>query len=189
MPRGVSEHFTRILRDQARTSLRHALLLLLLVPVVYFMAELVDQPLYGNVVTATLLSVVLGLAIGGLFSQTRTKAYNDSLLHDWNAWQRKASQHARLHDLHRAVHGKGPTPHWKSIVGIVVLLLNGLLFTLLWLEAPTAVPLGWLLAPANALLLGATIGSHLAQGRWSHKTRQAIDELLHEGQITIWGER
>lgn len=189
MPRGVSEHFIRILRNEAQASLRNALLLLLFLPPAYFMAELADPPLIGTVVRAAALSLLLGLGIGALFAANRNRHYNDSLLRQWNTWQRMSAQHARLHDLARAVHQKGRGFPWRSVLAALFLILNALLFALLWLDAPLAGPLGHLIAPANTLVVGVLVGAGLSTQNWARKTRRAIDDLLAEGQISMWGER
>lgn len=189
MPRGVSEHFIRNLKNETRAARRNGLLLLLLLPVVYFIAELADHPLFGHIVVGTAISLFLGLGLGVLLAAARHKRYNDSLLDEWNTWQRMSAQHSRIRDLARAVAQKGRGFPWTSLITTVFVLLNALLIVLLWLEDPAAGPLGTALAPTNALLLGTTIAAHLTRSHWANKTRKAINELLKDGQINIWGER
>lgn len=192
MPRGVTDQFLAILATERQAGLRTALVCLGLVPFAYFMAELTDQPLFGHVVLATFLALALGAAAGVLHAQRRQSRYNESLRQSWNAWMRMSLSCRRVDEVARHV---DPRPaavarlaHVANAGWAALLVANALLFAALWSEATWAHAYGVMVAVANGLALGAVAGHALWTRRWSGQFSKALDELVTEGQVGLWGE-
>lgn len=188
MPRGVSDQFLKILTNERRLGLRTALFCAGLLPFAYFMAELTDAPLMGWVVLATLLALAGGVAAGILHAQRRHKTYNESLRQSWNAWMRMSLSCNRVEEVARHVEAKGSAPPVASVGWSGLLLANALLFLALWFEASWSLVYGVMVATANGLTLGAVAGHALWTRRWSGQFAKALDELVTEGQVGLWGE-
>lgn len=188
MPRGVNEKFLRILRNERKTRLRAAGVVGALLPVAYFLAELVDGPLFGTIVVGSLVAVLLGIVAGLGLAHRRTRLYNESLLEKWNAWQRCASACTRLDEVARHADEKNPRPALKGVAWTSVFALNLLLFAALWVEVSWAYPYGAVVSVLNGALLGGLVGWNLWTARWTQQFRAALDELASDGQLNYWGE-
>jgi hypothetical protein len=188
VPRGVNEKFLRILQHERRARLRATGIVAGLVPVAYFLAELVDEPLYGAVVIACLVAVALGLGAGLGLGAWRTRRYNQSLLDRWNAWQRSAGACTRLDEVARHAEDKGPRAPLAGIGWTALFAANLLLFAALWVETSWATTYGAVVSLLNGALLGVLAGLHLWTARWVRTFRRALDELAAEGQVGYWGE-
>lgn len=188
MPRGVTDQFLKILAHERRQGLRTALVCAGLVPAAYFMAELTDQPLLGWVVLATLVGVAGGVALGLGYAHRVQARYNESLRQSWNAWMRMSLSCARVDEVARHVAEKGRAPPVASIAWTSLLVANALLFLALWFEAPWALTYGVMVCVANGLSLGAVAGHALWTRRWSSQFTKALDDLITDGQVGLWGE-
>lgn len=188
MPRGVSDQFLKILTNERRLGLRTALVCAGLVPLAYFMAELTDEPLMGWVVVASLVALVVGVAAGIAYAERLHKRYNESLRQSWNAWMRMSLSCSRVDEVARHVAEKTTAPPTVSLAWSGLLLANALLFLALWFEASWAVAYGVMVAVANGATLGVVAGHALWTRRWSGQFAKALDELVTEGQVGLWGE-
>ena len=188
MPRGVTDQFLKILSNERRGGLRTALACLGLVPLAYFMAELTDQPLLGWVVLATLVALLAGAGLGVAWAHHRHKAWNESLRQSWNAWMRMSLSCDRVDEVARHVADKGKAPPAASLGWAALLVANAVLFLALWSEAPWALAYGAAVAVANGLTLGAVAGHALWTRHWSGQFAKALDDLITEGQVGLWGE-
>ena len=188
MPRGVTDQFLKILSNERRMGLRTALACAGLAPLAYFMAELTDRPLLGWVVLATLLALAAGVGLGIAWAHHRQKAYNESLRGSWNAWMRMSLSCTRVEEVARHVQDKGKAPPVASVGWATLLVANAVLFLALWFEAPWALAYGVMVATGNGLALGAVAGHALWTRRWSGQFAKALDDLITEGQVGLWGE-
>lgn len=188
MPRGVNEKFLRILHHERRARLRAAAVMVALVPVAYFMAELVDEPLWGAVVVATLVAILAGTLVGVLLAHRRTRLYNESLLERWNAWQRAANACTRVDELARHADEKDARAPLAGVGWTSLFALNVVLFAALWLELSWSLGFGAVVALVNGIVVGLLLGAHLWTARWTRQFRKALDELASEGQLSYWGE-
>jgi hypothetical protein len=188
MPRGVTDQFLKILSNERRAGLRTALACAALVPLAYFMAELTDQPLLGWVVMATLLALAAGAGLGIAWAHHRQKAYNDSLRQSWNAWMRMSLSCARVDEVARHVAQKGRAPPLANVGWAALLVANAVLFLALWSEASWGTAYGVMVAHATRLTLGAAAGHALWTRHWSGQFAKALDDLITEGQVGLWGE-
>ena len=188
MPRGVTDQFLKILTHERRAGLRTALACAALVPLAYFMAELTDGPLLGWVVLATVLALAGGAAAGVAWAHHRQKAYNESLRRSWNAWMRMSLSCTRVDEVARHVADKGKAPPVASLGWAGLLVANAVLFLALWFEAPWAAAYGVMVAVGNGLSLGAVAGHALWTRHWSGQFAKALDDLITEGQVGLWGE-
>lgn len=188
MPRGVTDRFLSILSHERRMGLRTALVCLALVPLAYFMAELTDGPLLGWVVLATFLSLAAGAGLGAWWAHRRTARYNESLRESWNSWMRMSLSCARVDEVARHVEDKGAPLPVANVGWSALLLANGLLFAALWFETPWASAYGVMVAVANGMSLGAVAAHALWTRHWSGQFAKALDDLITEGQVGLWGE-
>lgn len=188
MPRGVTDQFLRILQRERSTSVRTALSMLGLFFFAYFMAELTDGPLLGAVVVLALVMAIVGLAVGVLWGRHRTERYNDSIRASWNAWMRMSLSCASVEEVARHVANRPRAPPVAGVGWAALFLANALLFVLLWFEASFAVVFGVMVTTANGLVLGALAGNALWSLRWIAQFSKAIDELIAQGQLGMWGE-
>lgn len=188
MPRGVTDQFIRILRQERKTSLRTALTMLGLSFFAYFMAEMTDQPRAGAVVLLAAVALVMGLAAGLAWGHHKTKRYNESLRDSWNAWMRMSLSCSTVEDVARSVAHKPRAPPVAGVGWATLFLANALLFLFLWFELSFALVFGVMVTTANGLVLGGLIGDALWNLRWTSQFHRALDEMLNHGQIGLWGE-
>lgn len=188
MPRGVTDQFLKILAHERRAGLRTALACAGLVPLAYFMAELTDQPLLGWVVLATLLALALGAGLGVAYAHRRQRHYNESIRRSWNAWMRMSLSCNTVDEVARHVDDKGKAPPVASLGWAALLVANAVLFLALWLEAPWSLAYGVLTCVANGVALGAVAAHALWTRRWTGQFSKALDDLITEGQVGLWGE-
>lgn len=188
MPRGVTDQFLKILRNERRHGLRTALACAGLAPLAYFMAELTDQPLFGWVVLAAFAALAAGAGLGFWHATRRHRRYEESLRASWNAWMRMSLSCERIDEVARHVRERGGPRHVANVGWSGLLIANALLFLALWFAAPWALSYGVMVAVANGLTLGAVCAHALATRRWSGRFAKALDELVTEGQVGLWGE-
>lgn len=188
MPRGVTDQFLKILDNERRTSVRTALAMGALTLLAYVMAELTDEPLLGFVVWTALLALVVGGAGGAALAWWRTKRYNDSLRGAWNQWMRASLACAHVDEIERQVHQKGRPLPVASVGWGVLFVLNAFLFAALWIETSWATNLGYAVTLANGLVIGALVAGAAWTWRWAKQFHKALDELVTEGQVGLWGE-
>lgn len=188
MPRGVTDQFLQILRDERKTSVRTALTMTGLFGLAYFMAELADKPLLGRVVILSFIALAVGLVAGLLYARHRTEAYNHSLRESWNAWMRMSLSCRSVDEVARHVAHKAPAPPLAGVGWGVLFMANALLFALLWIEAGAADVAGVLVTGVNGVVLGALIGHSLWSLRWTSQFSKALDDLVAQGQVGLWGE-
>jgi len=188
MPHGVSDQFLRILKNERKGSLRAITLALALLPLAYFMAELTDQAFLGIVVWAAALALALGSAAGILWARHRTTQYNESLRLSWNTWMRMSLSCARIDEVARHVRNQHDRLGLRSASAALLVVLNAALFGFLWAEVDWARSLGLIVTAANGIVLGFLAGHAIWHWRWTAQFSKALDELLHDGQVGLWGE-
>ena len=188
MPRGVTDQFLRILRAERRASLRTALAMLGLSAFAYFMAELTDGPLLGSVVVLAAVTLLVGLAAGILWGRHRTERYNESLRASWSAWMRMSLSCASVREVARHVESKGRAPPVGGVGWAALFLANALLFLFLWFDLGFALVFGVMVTTANGLVLGTLAGDALWSLRWTGQFAKALDVMIAQGQLGMWGE-
>ena len=188
MPRGVSDQFLRILKNEKKGALRACIAAGALAPVAYFMAELTDQPLYGGVVLLAFLFLVAGAALGVLYARHRTAQYNESLRLSWNAWMRMSLSCNRVDEVARHVAQKRDARALWNAGWALLLVLNAVLFAVLWFEVAWATAYGAIVTATNGLVLGGLAGHAVWHWRWTNQFAKALDELIADGQVGLWGE-
>ena len=188
MPHGVNDQFLRILKNERKGAIRAALLALALVPLAYFMAELTDRAFLGVVVWLTAGALALGLGAGLLWGRHQTKAYNESLRQSWNAWMRMSTTCARIDEVARHVHNKGARVALHGAATALLIVLNGVLFAILWAEASWGLQFGAIVTILNGVVLGGLAGHAAWSWRWTGQFTKALDELITEGRVGMWGE-
>lgn len=188
MPRGVTDHFLKILRAERKSSARTALTMLGLFMFAYFMAELTDKRAFGVVVLLAFVTLVLGIVGGALYGRWRTERYNASIRDSWNAWMRMSLACSSVDELARHVENKPRAPPVAGVGWAALFLVNALLFAFLWMELSFALLFGIMVTTANGLVLGALIGHALWNLRWVRQFSRALDDLISQGQLGMWGE-
>lgn len=188
MPRGVTDQFLNILKNERKGSVRVAVTAAVLSVFAYFMAELTDGPFFGNVVLLALLTLAVGVGLGALYGRHQTKKYNESLRDSWNAWMRMSLSCASVDEVASHVAAKRRLPQLAGAGWGAMLLLNGLLFAFLWVEVSWATVFGLAVTTLNGLALGGLAGHALWNFRWASQFNKALDELISEGQVGLWGE-
>lgn len=188
MPRGVTDQFLRILRRERKASLRTALTMLGLFAFAYFMAELTDGPLLGTVVILAFATLVAGVVCGMLLGWRRTRRYNESIRRSWNAWMRMSISCASVDEVARGVADKPRAPPLAGVGWAALFLANALLFLFLWFELSFALVFGVMVTTANGLALGAVTGYAVWNVRWTRQFSRALDDLIEQGQVGMWGE-
>ena len=188
MPHGVSDQFLKILGNEKKGSLRAIALALALVPLAYFMAELTDQAFVGLVVWLVAVSLAVGVAGGLLWGRHQTARYNESLRASWNAWMRMSLSCARVDEVARHVENKRAHSSLRGIASALLVVLNGVLFALLWAEAAFALEFGAIVTLLNGIVLGFLAGHAAWSWRWTAQFSKALDELIGSGQVGLWGE-
>lgn len=189
MPRGVTDHFLRILQNERRQSVRALVVALALCAPVYFMAELTDEPLYGRIVGVAAAAIVLGIVVGVLVGRWQTARWNESLRTGWNAWMRMSLASTRVRDVARGVHAKAASARSATAVAWALLVvLNAALFIVLWNEASFAESFGLLTTVLNGLVVGALAGHAAWSWYWTGQFGRALDELMADGSVGLWGE-
>lgn len=188
MPRGVSDQFLRILKNERKASVRALALVAALSLAAYFMAELTDEPFFGRVVLLCAVLLLCGVGLGVLWGRHRTNAYNESLRASWNAWMRMSISCASVHEVARHVRNAPPSPRLAGVGWAVLLVVNAVLFAILWSEVAWGPALGAAVTAANGLVLGGVAGEALWSLRWTRDFSRALDDLMAEGQVGLWGE-
>lgn len=188
MPHGVSDQFLRILGNERKGSLRAIALAIALLPFAYFMAELTDDPFLGLVVWLAALALAGGAAIGVLWARHQTARYNESLRQSWNQWMRMSLSCASVHEVAAHVHNKRSQVGLRGVAAAMLVILNGALFAFLWSALPWAFEFGVIVTATNGLVLGFLAGHAAWSWRWTSQFTKALDELINEGRVGLWGE-
>lgn len=188
MPHGVSDQFLRILKNERKGSLRAIILAAALVPLAYFMAELTDTAFFGAVVWGAIASIIVGVGGGVLWARHRTQQYNESIRLRWNAWMRMSLSCARIDEVARHVDNKRDHKSLRSAAAALLVALNGVLFIFLWAELGFALAFGLVVTILNGVVLGFLAGHAVWHWRWTAQFNRALDELLSEGSVGLWGE-
>jgi drug/metabolite transporter (DMT)-like permease len=188
MPRGVTDQFLRILENERKANLRAALIMAGLFLFAYFMAELTDEPLAGRVVMLALVALLVGVGVGIWYGHRTTEKYNESLRASWNQWMRMSLSCDRVDEVARHVQQKGKALPVAGVGWSLLFLANVLLFIVLWTEWSQAVTFGTGVTVANGIVLGAIAGHAVWDLRWAKQFHKALDELVAEGQVGLWGE-
>ena len=188
MPHGVNDQFLRILKNERRGSLRAVGLAMALLPLAYFMAELTDEAFLGVIVWLAFAALAAGAALGVLYGRHQTTRYNESLRQSWNAWMRMSSSCARIDEVARHVQNKERSVSLRGAATALLILLNGVLFALLWAEVFFALEFGAVVTALNGIVLGFLAGHAIWNWRWTEQFSRALDELISEGRVGLWGE-
>ena len=188
MPHGVSDQFLRILKNERKGSIRAIALAVALFPVAYFMAELTDEAFLGVVVWTVAGALAAGVGIGLLWARHKTKKYNDSIRQSWNAWMRMSLSCARIDEVARHVENKRDHVGMRSAAAALLVVTNGALFGFLWAEVDWGTAFGLVVTILNGLVLGFLAGHAVWHWRWTAQFTHALDELLSDGSVGLWGE-
>lgn len=188
MPNGVNDQFLRILKNETKSSIRAIVLALALVPIAYFMAELTDDAFLGIVVWVSAGALAIGIALGLLWGRHETRNWNESLRQSWNAWMRMSSSCARIDEVARHVRNKRRSVSLRGAATALLILLNGVLFAMLWAEASFSLELGAIVTGLNGIVLGFLAGHAVWNWRWTAQFSKALDDLISEGSVGLWGE-
>lgn len=188
MPHGVNDQFLRILKNERKGSLRAVALAIALLPLAYFMAELTDEAFLGAIVWIAVLALVVGAVGGVLWARHRTNLYNESIRLSWNAWMRMSTSCARIDEVARHVANKRDQVGLRSAAAALLVVLNGALFGFLWAEVDWALAFGAVVTGLNGMVLGFLAAHAIWHWRWTTHFSKALDELLSEGQVGLWGE-
>jgi hypothetical protein len=188
MPRGVTDQFLGLLAREGRAHLRTLALMALAAIPAYFMAELTDDPLLGWVVWLGAAALAAGVGLGLLYGRHETRRHEASLRGGWNAWMRMSLTAGRLSDVERAVRQKGPAVHVEAVAWTGLLVANAALFGALWTGQAWALAFGAAVTAANGLVLGTLAGRAAWTYRWVRTFSRAMDSLIAEGQVGLWGE-
>lgn len=189
MPNGVNDQFLRILKNERKGSIRAIALAIALVPLAYFMAELTDHAFLGVVVILAALALVAGGALGVLWGRHLTTTYNESLRQSWNAWMRMSLSCARIDEVARHVRNKERALSLRGAAAALLIVLNGVLFAVLWSEVAWGLELGAIVTALNGVVLGFLAGHAIWNWRWTAQFSKALDDLISAGQVGLWGER
>lgn len=189
MPHGVSDHFLRILQAERKGSVRAVVLAAALVPLAYFMAELTDEAFVGRVVWIAFLAIGLGVGAGLLWGRHLTTRYNDSIRKSWNAWMRMSLSCGRLDEVARNVRNERRSVALGGAATALLIVVNAVLFALLWAEVSWALAFGAVVTATNGIVLGFLAGHAIWSWRWTAQFSKALDELITDGQVGLWGER
>lgn len=191
MAKGVSDQFLRILENERRLATRHLAWAAGLALVLLFVANLADEPLFGT--ESFLYAVALFLGIGGgiALGWRHSKKLGDSLKGGWNQWMRMSTSCTRVDEVWRKASGKpaGSNPAATGLLAAGLLVLNALLFALLWVESSAAKPLGLLTVLVDGGFVGGWIGNAAWRFGWVRSFTRALEDLLRDGTVGIWGER
>lgn len=188
MPHGVSDHFLRILKNERRGSVRALALAVALLPLAYFMAELTDQAFLGIVVWTAAGALALGAALGIAWGHHQTSRYNQSLRQSWNAWMRMSLSCARIDEVARHVQNKHRSVSMRGAASALLVVLNAALFAILWAEMGWGLEFGAVVTAINGIVLGFLAGHAVWSWRWTAQFSRALDELISEGSVGLWGE-
>ena len=188
MPHGVSDQFLRILGNERKGSLRAIVLALALLPLAYFMAELTDEPFLGLIVWLAALALAGGAAAGVLWARHQTAKYNESLRQSWNQWMRMSLSCASIHEVAAHVQNKRTHVGLRGAAAALLVILNGALFAFLWFDVAWAFEFGAIVTVLNGLVLGFLAGHAAWSWRWTSQFTKALDELISDGQVGLWGE-
>lgn len=188
MPHGVNDQFLKILKNERKGSVRAIVIAASLVPLAYFMAELTDHAFAGVVVGLAFLTLGVGVGGGLLWGRHQTKAYNESLRQSWNAWMRMSLSCARVDEVARHVQNKRKPVALAGIASALLVVLNGALFAILWAEASWGLEFGAIVTGLNGIVLGFLAGHAAWSWRWTAQFNKALDELISDGKVGLWGE-
>ena len=188
MPHGVNDQFLRILKNERKGSVRAIVIALALVPLAYFMAELTDHAFVGLVVWLAFGALALGILAGALWRRRQTARYSESLRQSWNAWMRMSSSCARIDEVARHVQNARTHVALGGAASALLVVLNAALFSILWAEVSWALEFGAIVTSVNGLVLGALAGHAAWSWRWTAQFNKALDELISDGQVGLWGE-
>lgn len=188
MPHGVNDQFLKILKNERKGSMRAIVIAASLVPLAYFMAELTDHAFVGIVVWLAFLTLAIGVAGGLLWGHHQTKRYNESLRQSWNAWMRMSLSCARIDEVARHVQNKRKPVALAGIASALLVVLNGALFAVLWAETSWGLQFGAIVTGLNGIVLGFLAGHAAWSWRWTAQFNKALDELISDGKVGLWGE-
>jgi hypothetical protein len=95
---------------------------------------------------------------------------------------------ARIDEVARHVQNKRAHIGLRSGGAALLVVLNGALFGLLWTEVGWALSLGLVVTALNGIVLGSLTGHAIWHWRWTAQFNHALDELLSDGSVGLWGE-
>jgi len=190
MARGVTDQFLRIVHREQRNAILTLFAAVALVAPALFLADLADAPKLGSVAITFLAALALSFAGGLLYSWRHFRAVNHGLKTHWTTWMRFSTTSGSLDDVERKVKGKAPASgSLKGFALALLVLANGAAFALLWAEAAIGPAFTLLAVVLDGVTLGLTAAGSLWLLGWCSLFRRAVQELVEEGQMGIWGER
>ncbi len=190
MPKGVNEHFLRVLERERRRARRSLILALGAGAILYIIAELSDTPWFGRIVELYGVSLLVGVLIGLFVGFLRDRRYAHGIRDDWAAWMRNATGSASLREIRAKVRERSMLPAglWGILVFIIA-VANAVVFAFLWTDHASAQDAAILTSAANGLIVGAWASAALWRFVWATRFARALGELLDEGVVGLWGER
>lgn len=191
MPHGVTVNFLELLEDERGRRRRLLLALPLLAGAVLFLAELADLPPWGPKVQGTAAALVVGFLVGLAWAWHRGRRREESIRARWDKWMQWSLSTTDLGELEaRVEEPRFLVPrHLEGALWGVGALANVLLFVGLWYAWPFIDAAAWIVLLLDGLTLGALAATSAWDTRWTRRLRRALDELIQEGEVGVWGER
>lgn len=190
LAKGVSDQFLRILENERRLAIRHVGIGAALALVALFMANLADEPLFGTESFAYAVALFLGVGGGLALAWWRSRQVSESIRSGWNAWMRFSVSCTRVDEVYRKAAGRrARSPAVTGVGAAALFFANAILFVLLWVDAPSSAWLGVPTVMADGIVVGGWLGSSAWRFGWALSFTKALEDLLRDGSIGLWGER
>ncbi|MHB8586326.1 MAG: hypothetical protein ACYDDF_10895 [Thermoplasmatota archaeon] len=190
MPRGITDQFLVILHTETRRARRTLFAGVVAVLFALELARLADDPRWGPVIVAYVVIFALTVGIVAWWAGRDARRRTNDLAERWHAWMRYSVGSGSIDEIERKVNQRPPALAWlPGLVTAAFVLANGLVFALLWYDAPVAGPAAYAMAAANAIALGWLLGTRALQFWWARSAVQATGELVGNGTLAVWGER
>lgn len=190
MPRGITDQFLRILEAESRRAWTVLALGGAAFAIALFLADLADAPSFGAIAVAYAAIAVLATAAAAAWAWRAAKHRTLRLADEWNAWMKYSVGSATIAEIERKVHSRAPQPPWApGLLVALFVIVNAVVFALLWFEAAIALDAALAVAIANGVAVGYLLGSTALHLWWTRSAVAATQELVGNGVVAVWGER